>query len=295
MEAARVATLRGHQVTLFEKTGELGGAILLCCPIGGKNKMRWYADWLRLQISKLGVEVHLNANPDLEQLKSFDAVIIATGGEVTRPEIPGAQLPFIKSFEDVLRCGMDTCEFFYEGKEPPSDFGESVLVWGDHFGAADAAERLAIGGHKVTIVTENTEFAAWMEPCHKDVMMKRFAGSNGEGLTSRTIEHPVAVIPSTTVVEIAEDGRVTLMDSAFRKSTATVTDVVLAHVVPTSNLAARLVDEGIATCVIGDAKKIRNLRSAVSEGANAGLTLDDGLQLNANRAFISKLPTEIAF
>ena len=63
MEAARIATLRGHRVTIFEKTGELGGAILYCCPVHGKNKMRWYADWLRLQMDKLGVEVRLSHQP----------------------------------------------------------------------------------------------------------------------------------------------------------------------------------------------------------------------------------------
>jgi len=47
MEAARIAALRGHQATIFERTGELGGAILYCCMLPGKNKMRWYADWLR--------------------------------------------------------------------------------------------------------------------------------------------------------------------------------------------------------------------------------------------------------
>ncbi|MHB8900523.1 MAG: FAD-dependent oxidoreductase [Thermoguttaceae bacterium] len=52
MEAARIAALRGHQVTLFEKTGELGGAILFCCTAPGKHKMRWYADWLRDQVRK---------------------------------------------------------------------------------------------------------------------------------------------------------------------------------------------------------------------------------------------------
>ena len=51
------------------------------------------------------------------------------------------------------------------------------------------------------------------------------------------------------------------------------------------------IDEAIK---IGDSRQVRNLRSAVTEGANAGLTLDDGLRMNANQAMISKLPTEIA-
>jgi len=44
------------------------------------------------------------------------------------------------------------------------------------FGAADTVEKLGFEGKKVFVVTENREFASWMEPCHRDVMMNRFAG-----------------------------------------------------------------------------------------------------------------------
>ena len=79
MEAARIATVRGHKVTLFEKTGELGGAILGCCMAPGKEKMKWYADWIRGQIKDLNVDVRLHTSPTVEQLKEFDVVLNATG------------------------------------------------------------------------------------------------------------------------------------------------------------------------------------------------------------------------
>jgi tRNA-dihydrouridine synthase len=69
MEAARVATLRGHKVTIFEKSAELGGAILGCCLVPGKEKMKWYADWIRNEIKELGVEVKLRHTPTVEELK----------------------------------------------------------------------------------------------------------------------------------------------------------------------------------------------------------------------------------
>jgi hypothetical protein len=100
------------------------------------------------------------------------------------------------------------------------------------------------------------------------------------------------VLASTTVLGIAETGQVTLMDSAFRKTTLSVTDVVLANVVPVNELAENLLESGKPVSVIGDARAVRNLRAAVAEGANAGLSLDEGLQMNANRRIISKLPTE---
>jgi len=294
MEAARIATLRGHQVTLFEKTGELGGAILLCCTVPPKNKMRWYADWLRHQMDRLGVEVRLGTAPGVEELQPFDAVVLASGGRVDRPDVPGIDLARVVTFQDVLRCKATGCEFYYEGKEPPVECGGRVLVWGDHFAAADVAEKLAGEGREVFVVTDRPEFATWMEPCHKDVMMKRFAGRNGEGLSGKTFEHPVTVIPNSTVIEIREDGQVTLMDAAFEKPTLTVDNVVLASVVPDDSLYDELLAAGLPVVKIGDAGRVHNLRAAVTEGANVGLTLDKGLALNANLAMISRPPTEVA-
>ena len=293
MEAARIATLRGHKVTVFEKTGELGGAILYCCTVPGKRKMRWYADWLRHQMEKLNVEVRLNSSPGAEELQQFDAVVLATGGKVPRPDVPGIDLPLVFSFQDVLRCNMESCEFHFDGKQPPIKCDDPVLVWGDHFAAADTAEKLAGDGKRVHLVTENARFAEWMEPCHKDVMLKRFAGSNGEGLKGKTFEHPVDVITNSTVLQIAQSGEVTLMDNAFRKSTLTVNKLVLASVVPEDGLYEQLLEAGVTAIKIGDARGVRNLRAAVTEGANVGLTLDENLSLNANRAMISKLPTEV--
>jgi thioredoxin reductase len=293
MEAARIATLRGHRVTLFEKTGELGGAILYCCTVPGKSKMRWYADWLRLQMDKLGVEIRYRASPGVEELRSYDAVIVATGGRIARPEIPGINSPIVSIFEDVLRCTLEHCKFNPGDKLPAQKCGQTVLVWGDHFGAADAVEKLAGCASRVYLVTENSEFAQWMEPCHRDVMMKRFAGSNGEGLESKTIEHPVTLIPNSTVVEIANDGVVTLMDNQFQKQTLQVDNVVLASVLPDGSLHQQLIAQGSTATLIGDAARVRNLHAAVTDGANAGLTLDEGLTLNANRRAISLLPTEV--
>jgi len=194
---------------------------------------------------------------------------------------------------DVLRCAASSCDYFPQDREPPLDCGQTVLVWGDHFGAADAAEKLAAEGRKVYVVTENREFAQWMEPCHRDVLMKRFAGGNAEGLTGKTFEKPVTVIPGTTVVEIKAGGELTLMDGGFRKTTLQVDNVVLASVEPGESVYEQLVEAGVAAVRIGDLKKVRNVLSAVKEGADAALALDEGFTLNANRALISKHPTEM--
>jgi thioredoxin reductase len=293
METARIAALRGHQVTVFEKTGELGGAILLCCMVHGKNKMRWYADWLRQQIEKLGVEVKYRTEPTVDVLKKYDAVVLATGGKVVRPEIPGIDRSFVVTFEDVLRCTSKKCEYYPKDKAEPVECGETILVWGDHFGAADSVERLGYDGKKVYIVTEHKEFGEWMEPCHRDVMLKRLAGGNGEALRLKTFAHPVTVIDNSSVLEIKENGEVIIVDNEFKRSTLKVDNVVLANVESNDARYQELLDVGLSVAKIGDAKKVRNLRSAVTEGANMGLTIEEGLKVNANAALISNLPTGI--
>ncbi len=293
MEAARIATLRGHKVTIFEKSDELGGAMLCCCTVPGKNKMRWHADWLRFQMKKLGVEVNYGSEPTIDDLRAFDVVLLATGGKVEKPDVSGIDLPFVVTFEDVLRCKSKDCEHYPEDKPAPVDCGENVLIWGDHFGAADVAEKLGHAGKKVTIVTENREFAEWMEPCHRDVMMKRFACGNGEGLTSKTYDHPVTIIPLSSVIEINKNGEVVILNSTFERSSIKVDTVVLAKVKANDELHESLLDAGLVAAKIGDAKQVRNLRGAVTDGANAGLVIQEGVMVNANNEIISNLPTGV--
>jgi len=287
LEAARIAALRGHQVTIFEKTGELGGALLYCCTVPGKNKVRWYADWLRQQIRKSNVEVKCRCVPALKYLKSYHAVLLAAGSKVLIPEIPGIDLPFIVTFEDVLRCENTKCEYYPEDKPAPAKSGDHVLIWGDHFAAADVAEKLGCQGKKVTIVTEHPDFAQWMEPCHRDVMLKRFACGNGEGLKSKTCSQPVTIIPNSSVMEIKQNGNVTIMDNSFQRSTIKVDTVVLANVITNDQSYQEMLDAGLNVAKIGDCKQVRNIRGAVTDGANLALTLEQNVTLNANQSLIT--------
>lgn len=72
-----------------------------------------------------------------------------------------------------------------------------------------------------------------------------------------------------------------------------VDNVVLANVQSGSALQQELLEQGVTATSIGDARQVRNLRAAVTEGANIGLTMHEGLQLNVNRSVISRLPTEV--
>jgi pyruvate/2-oxoglutarate dehydrogenase complex dihydrolipoamide dehydrogenase (E3) component len=229
----------------------------------------------------------------IKDLKGFDVVLLAAGGRVVKPDIPGIDLPSVTTFEDVLRCKSTKCEYYPDDKAKPVKCGDNVLIWGDHFGAADAAEMLGCAGKKVAIVTENRDFAEWMEPCHRDVMLKRFACGNGEGLKSKTYKYPVRIFPDSSVLEIKKDGTVVIVSSTFERSQVKVDTVILAKVEPNNGMYDSLLEAGLTVVRIGDSKKVRNVRGAVTDGANVALTIEEGVTLNANSELISDLPTGI--
>ena len=124
-------------------------------------------------------------------------------------------------------------------------------------------------------------------------MMKRFAGGNGEGLKSKTYANTVTIIPNSSVLEIKKDGTVVIISNEFEKSTVKIDTVVLSKVESNDSVYESFLEAGLNVAKIGDAKKIRNVRGAVTDGANAALVIEEGAILNANNGLISNLPTGI--
>ena len=154
-------------------------------------------------------------------------------------------------------------------------------------------ERLALKGKKVYLVTPNREFGEWYDPVHRDVMLKRFNGGNGEGLgKDKAFKHAVTILTESTVTGIKADGEVTVMDGKFNKKVIKVDNVVLASAESNDGFYNECREAGLIVQKIGDMNMVKNLRHAVFEGANSAFTLNEGLKLNANNAIISNLPTE---
>jgi hypothetical protein len=126
-------------------------------------------------------------------------------------------------------------------------------------------------------------------------MNKRFAGGNGEALKGKTFKYPVTVITNSTVREIDRNGTVTLMDNRFIRSTVKVNNVVLAQVASNNGLYEKLLEGGATVEKVGDAKRVRNLRGAVTDGANIALAIDEKAMLNANNAAIANPPTDVDY
>jgi len=290
MEAARVATERGHLVTLFEREGELGGAMKYVCLVPGKEKMRWYLDWIRDQLLDLHVDIRLDRTPTVEELRGFDVVLNATGARSTVPPVMGDASRVIP-FEEAMACPKVACEC-HPGGRKMRKVGQRVLLWGDGYAATDTAAWLADIGKQVTIVTEEREFAAACEVIHLYVLRKRFAQGDAEVLSSRPFKHPVTVITSTTVEEI-RDGEVVLRDKDFVRTVVPVDDVVTCHLRPVTDLYEALRAAGIDVINVGDSVRPRNLYHAVKEGSGFGLAVDEHRLFNPNGAILEGAPLDV--
>ena len=95
LEAARVAAERGHRVTLFERAGQLGGALRWACVLHPENQpfLRYLRDEIRTSTVKVELRQTVSVHDVLRSAP--DAVVVATGGRVTVPAIPGADLPHV--------------------------------------------------------------------------------------------------------------------------------------------------------------------------------------------------------
>ncbi|WOQ18038.1 FAD-dependent oxidoreductase [Raineyella sp. W15-4] len=86
MEAARVAALRGHQVTLLERTGRLGGVLTMAQVLN--ENLQATVTWYRNEMSRLPIDVHLNTEATVEAVRRFDPdeIIVSPGGSVITPK-----------------------------------------------------------------------------------------------------------------------------------------------------------------------------------------------------------------
>jgi len=266
MEAARVAAMRGHKVTLWEARPYLGGAIRLAAKAPTRAGIADYVIWQEEQLGRLGVEIELNRYADADDVRAegVDAVIVATGSMprmdgvlVSNPTEPitGVEQPHVLSTEDL---------FGSTGR----DFGKTAVVIDDvgHFEAIAACEYLVSLGLAVTYVSRQPSFgllvetASMAEPALQrlrlgdftmQLRMRALAIEDGSVLI-----RPLGLMKQHQPTRIEAD---TVVLVTFNRSSSEIWDA--------------LRDSDLPVQVVGDARSPRYLNAAVREGHLAGLAV----------------------
>jgi 2,4-dienoyl-CoA reductase-like NADH-dependent reductase (Old Yellow Enzyme family)/thioredoxin reductase len=248
LEAARVAALRGHEVTLYEKD-RLGGQVNLACLTPGKAALHTLIDFEVDQLQRLGVAIRnqeLTAEGALGE--SPDAVIVATGSHPKIPQIPGIDSPHVATMWDIL-----------SGKRKAR--GDVVVIGGRQFGA-ETAEHLASRGCKVTLIEAAAGIAEDIRHVNELYRILTFS-LNHLGVT---------ILTKTTLEEITPTG---VMVRRRGELVPLPADTVVLALGGNSEdqLAEQLQASGIELHLAGDCKGVGRINKAVLEGFRAGLSV----------------------
>ena len=256
LEAARAAALRGHAVTVLERREEVGGRARLAARWPGRERWLLYLDWLRDEAVAAGATLHLATEAHTETLVRLEpeAVVLATGSRA-REERRGGGLP-LRDADAVLEDGPD-----------PGWRGRAILVVDEEgrWVAPTVAERLALAGSEVEVVTPLPSVGADIDPTQYPFVQRRLVEA-GVRLTPNSTWHGVrdgAAVVGHAFAAVAPERREV---AGVVLATARAADTSLRD-----ELRARV--GGLELRVVGDALAPRLLHDAAAEGARAGASI----------------------
>ncbi|WP_299609805.1 NADPH-dependent 2,4-dienoyl-CoA reductase [uncultured Tateyamaria sp.] len=289
LSTALTAAERGHAVTIFDRSDEIGGQLNMAKQVPGKEEFWGLVDWYRAMVDEMGVTVKLNTEATVDTLKGFDEVIIATGVLPRDPGIPGQDGDNVHSYIDVLRkratpgkraavigaggIGFDVSEYLVHEGESPT---ENLPEWMEEWGVADTAE------HRGGLSPQGPQPDA---PARAVTLLQRKAEKHGKrlGKTTGWIHRAalkmkdVEFVGGVNYERIDAHGlHVSFGDARENPTLIEADDIILcAGQVPDRSLADALEAEGIQCHVIGGADVAAELdaKRAIDQGTRLAATL----------------------
>jgi 2,4-dienoyl-CoA reductase (NADPH2) len=270
MEAARVAALRGHEVTLYEKSHQLGGLLPLAAVVKGieLEDLPGMVRYLKGQLDKLGVKTELGKEVDSAFIKKLkpDVVIVATGGELVVPEIKGINDKHVITTPSLHRMVKPFLRFF--GPKVLSlptklwvPFGKHVVIIGGGLHGCEIAEFLLKRGRKVTIVET-------ADAIGEGVLDFRF------GLMMEWFQHKdITIITGVKKMEITDQGLTITTKQGDKQTVEADTIVPTAPLKPNTGLVKSLKGKVPKVYAIGDCKEPRMIVDAIADGWRIGNTI----------------------
>jgi 2,4-dienoyl-CoA reductase (NADPH2) len=247
MEAARVASQRGHQVTLFEKEPKLGGQLLYAALPPYKEEWNTFMNHLVGQLRKLNVEVRLNEECTVRAVEEGgpDAVILATGATPMIPNIPGVDKDNVVTAIEVLTRSKQV--------------GQNVVIVGGGSIGCETAEFLFKMGKKVTILEMLDRIGADIGEWNRWVVIDRL---NAAGIRVET---------GSKVGVITEKGVIITRPNGLQEFFEADSVVIAVGMKSVNKMADELNGKVASLYKVGDCVEPRKVREAIEGGFLAGL------------------------
>jgi 2,4-dienoyl-CoA reductase (NADPH2) len=265
MEAARVAALREHEVTLYERARTLGGSLPLAAMIKGfeREDLLSLVHYLEIQINKLGVKVNRGqeVNRSLIQEIKPDVLIVAEGGTHSVPVLPEINRPNVMTSRDLQRklktylkfFGPKTLRWLTKIWMP---LGKRVVIMGGGVQGCQVAEFLVKRGREVTIVDTAKEIGyGLLETLVKPHLLNWLA------------ENGVVMMTEVKFEEITDKGLVVTTKEGKRQTIEADTIVTAMPLQPSTDLLKKLEGSAPEVYAIGDCKEPNMIIDAIADGS----------------------------
>jgi 2,4-dienoyl-CoA reductase-like NADH-dependent reductase (Old Yellow Enzyme family)/NADPH-dependent 2,4-dienoyl-CoA reductase/sulfur reductase-like enzyme len=248
MEAARLAHVRGHHVSLWERNPELGGKLDVASRAPSKTEVLRFRDYQVRVLDELGVEIHtgVEVTPAVVDDVAPDVVVVATGADPLIPPIPGIGGPNVIDAQDILLGRIRI--------EP----GERIAIVGGSATGCETAEFLLTTASELSIFEMLPQVGRGIELITRQQLLRELRA------------HDVAVLTGHKVLMIAP-GKV-FFETADGEGVLDVDRVALAIGWRSrGNLLAEGLKERYEVVVLGDADRPGDFVAAINAGADAGL------------------------
>ena len=232
MESALVCAKRGHKVTLYEKTSELGGVFIAAAAPSFKEKDRDLIAWYKRELGKYPIEVKLNTEVKDVASLGADEIVVATGSNPIRIPVPG------------IEKGIQAIDFLRGQKS----VGENVTIIGGGQTGSEIAYELYLQGKKPTIVEMKDDLIA----------VKGVCLANSSYLRDFFDANKVPVHLETRLCEVQDDG-VLVTDKEGKSFKIEADSVILS----TGYRPNPLTEKAKNVHIVGDANKVGNLRTVI--------------------------------
>lgn len=248
MEAARTAAMRGHKVSLYEKSGQLGGNLIPGGSHSFKKEVRELNAWYLNELEHLPVELHLGEEATVEQIRDMaaDVVVLATGSVPAMPKVPGME------DEKVIGC--------MEAFAHPEKVGQKVVVVGGGLVGCEMALDYAQAGKEVTVVEALPKILSAGIPSPIP---------NGQMIPDLFEHHHVTVLENHKLSAV-RGGKVILENEGQEKTLDADSIVIAVGFRPAPSMAQELQGCGSVVYEIGDGQQVSTILHAVWDGYEVG-------------------------